>query len=90
VTRRFSPYLARRALDGTSGVALKCRRDELWGVAHATVTFGTDGSVAKVNIGPPFTDTPAGDCVAEALGAARVPAFAGRPAVFVYQFFVGR
>jgi hypothetical protein len=70
--------------------AVKCRRDELWGVAHATVTFGNDGTVSNVSIGPPFTGTPAASCVAEALSAAHVPAFAGRPGVFVYQFFVGK
>jgi hypothetical protein len=80
-------YAARRSLDALSGEAMKCRRDQTWGTAHATVSFNNDGSVSSVGIGPPFTNTPAGECVAQALGAAHVPSFGGR-GVFVYQFFI--
>ena len=60
----------------------------MWGVARATVTFANDGSVEHVSIGPPFTDTATGQCVAEAMRSAHVPPFGGPPAVYISQFFV--
>jgi hypothetical protein len=58
-------------------------------VAKATVTFATDGSIARIVIGPPFTNTPTGDCVAEAMNSAHpIPAFGPRPVVFIATFFV--
>ena len=87
-TRPFNAYAARRALDGTSGNVLSCRRDKKWGVALATVTFANDGSVGQVVVGVPFRGTPTGQCVAEDLSAARIPPFAGKGGVIVYQFFV--
>jgi len=87
-TRLFNAYAARRALDGTSGNVLSCRRGKKWGVALATVTFANDGSVRQVVVGVPFTGTPTGECVAEDLSAARIPPFAGKEGVVVYQFFV--
>jgi hypothetical protein len=87
-TRPFNTYAARRSLDGTSRDILSCRRDKKWGVALATVTFANDGSVKDVVVGVPFRGTPAGECVAEDLSTARVPPFAGKEGVIVYQFFV--
>jgi serine/threonine protein kinase len=87
-TRPFNAYAARRALDATSGNVLSCRRDKKWGVALATVTFGNDGAVSQVAVGVPFRGTPAGECVAEDLSAARIPPFAGKEGVVLYRFFI--
>jgi hypothetical protein len=84
----FAPAAARRALDATKRDVGKCRRGRVWGYASATVTFANDGSVDKVTIAPPFGGTPAGACAAEALGAVRVPPFAGAPGSVTYRFYV--
>jgi serine/threonine protein kinase len=87
-TRGFTTWTAKRALDGTAADVGRCRRGDKWGVASATVTFANDGSVQHVSVGVPFTGTPTGQCVADALGAVHIPSFGGRPGVLVYRFFV--
>ena len=87
---RFPAFAAQRALDGTAHEVGRCRRSDTWGVAKATVTFANDGSVDHVLIGPPFTGTPTGQCVADAMSTVQVPAFGGRPVVYITQFFVPR
>jgi hypothetical protein len=85
----FSVSAARRALDVTSRDVSKCRRNKKWGVAFATVTFASDGSVDHVAVGSPLTGTDTGTCVADALGAAHIEPFGDRPAgVIVYRFYV--
>ena len=85
---RFSPYWAKRALDGVSRDVAKCKQGTRWGVAYATVTFANDGLVDNILIGPPFTGTPTGQCVDGVMRSAHVPPFAGPQAVFVAQFYV--
>ncbi len=85
---RFSVFAAQRALDGTAREVGRCKRSRVWGVARATVTFANDGSVDHVLVGPPFTNTPTGQCVADAMSSVHVPPFGGIPAVYIAQFFV--
>jgi hypothetical protein len=60
----------------------------VWGIATATVHFGNDGTVSKVEISVPFTGTPTGACVSETLATARVGAFGGKPGIVPYRFYV--
>ncbi len=85
---RFSAFAAQRALDATSRDVARCKRSQTWGVAMATVTFANDGSVDHVLVGPPFTGTPTGQCVGDAMSSVHVPPFGGKPAVYIAQFFV--
>jgi hypothetical protein len=87
---RFSGVAAQRALDATWREVLRCKRGRLWGVGQATVVFANDGTVDHIIVGPPFTGTPTGDCVGDAMSGVHVPPFGGRPAVFVTRFFVER
>jgi hypothetical protein len=84
----FSGAAAKRALDGTSRDVLKCHRGKVWGVGSAWVTFANDGTVSRVVLGGPFHGTPCGDCVTEALSAAHVAPFLGKPGSVNYRFFV--
>jgi hypothetical protein len=52
------------------------------------VTFAGDGTVSHVAVGVPFTGTPTGQCVADALSAAKVQPFAGKAPVITVRFFV--
>ncbi len=87
-TARFSVFAAQRALDATARDVARCKRSQRWGVARATVTFANDGSVDHVLVGPPFTNTPTGQCVGDTMSAVHVPPFGGKPAVYIAQFFV--
>jgi hypothetical protein len=87
-TGHFTTAGARRALDATSRTVAKCRLGKRWGTALATVTFANDGSVSQVAVGPPFTRTPSGDCVADGLATAHVKPFAGRSTPIVYRFYI--
>jgi len=84
----FHNAAAIRALDGKWRGIAKCRRGKLWGKASTTVTFAGDGSVTHVDVGAPFTGTPTGDCIAEALSAVRVEPFADSTAAVVYRVYV--
>jgi serine/threonine protein kinase len=89
----FSPPAAKRALDRTWREVGRCRRGKSFGNATATVTFACDGTVDHVDVGPPFTGTPTGDCAITALTAAHVAPFAAGEkadptAVVSYRFYV--
>lgn len=84
----FSKTDAKAALDATAKDVARCKKGKGWGVASATVVFGNDGSVSRVVVGTPFTGTGTGACVAEALQAAKMPPFAGKPGVTTYRFYV--
>jgi hypothetical protein len=79
---------AKQALDAASRDLTRCKLGKAWGIASANVTFGNDGTVSHISVGIPFTGTTTGQCVADALQTARVPPFAGKPAVLSYKFFV--
>ena len=66
----------------------RCKKGKGWGAASATVSFGNDGSVTHVAVGPPFSGTGTGACVSEALQTAKMPPFGGKPGTLVYRFFV--
>jgi hypothetical protein len=87
-TAHFPAGTAKQALDAASHDVAHCKRGKVWGIATANVTFGNDGTVSHVAISVPFTGTTTGQCVSDALSAAKVPPFAGKPAVVPYRFFV--
>jgi hypothetical protein len=89
-TGRFSVMAAQRSLAATAPEVARCKRGTMWGIASATVTFANDGSVEHVLVGPPFTGTPTGQCVGEAMSVARVPSFAGVPGVTIVRFWIPR
>jgi serine/threonine-protein kinase len=84
----FPAGAAKQSLDAASHEIVHCRRGKVWGIASANVTFGNDGSVSHVAISVPFTGTSTGQCVSDALSAAKVPPFSGKPGVVAYRFFV--
>ena len=84
----FRSAAAIRALDGKWREVAKCRRGKTWGKGPTTVTFAGDGSVTHVEVGPPFTGTPTGDCIAETLSSTRVEPFSDSSAVLVYRVYV--
>ena len=88
VSDHFPSSAARQALDAVSGEITRCRRGKVWGIGTATVTFANDGTVAHVDVSVPFTGTSTATCVAEAVRTAHVGAFAGKPGVVPYRFFV--
>jgi hypothetical protein len=84
----FRNAAAVRALDGKWRGIAKCRRGKLWGKASTTVTFAGDGSVTHVDVGAPFTGTPTGDCITDALSTVRVEPFGEGSAAVVYRVYV--
>jgi hypothetical protein len=84
----FDATAAKEALDATASTVARCQRGQVFGPAHAIVTFGNDGAVRRCAVSPPFLGTSAGVCVAKALSRARVPAFVGKPGVVVHHFAV--
>lgn len=84
----FSKTDAKAALDATAKDVARCKKGKGWGAASATIVFGNDGAVNRVVVGPPFTGTGTGACVAEALQAAKTAPFTGKPGVMTYRFYV--
>jgi hypothetical protein len=66
----------------------QCRHGSNWGHGYATVAFANDGSVDRVLVDPPFSRTVTGKCVADALGAARIPSFAGYKGYYRFHFYI--
>ncbi len=87
-TAHFPAGTAKQVLDAAAKDIAHCKRGKVWGIASANVTFANDGTVAHVAISVPFTGTSTGQCVSDALTAAKVPPFAGKPGVIAYRFFV--
>jgi hypothetical protein len=84
----FRAAAAVRSLDAKWRDIAKCRRGKVWGKAPTTVTFAGDGSVAHVDVGPPFTDTPTADCISDALSSVRVEPFGDKTAELIYRVYV--
>jgi hypothetical protein len=84
----FRNGAATRALDGKWREVARCRRGKAWGKASTTVTFANDGSIAHIDVGPPFTGTPTGECIADTLASTRVEPFNEQSAVLVYRIYV--
>jgi len=84
----FTKIDAKVALDTTAKDVARCKKGKGWGAAAATVSFGNDGSVTHVVVGPPFSGTGTGACVSDALQTAKMPPFGGKPGTLVYRFFV--
>ena len=87
-TAHFPGIAAKASLDVASHEITHCHKGKVWGTASAFVTFSNDGTVSHVTVGVPFTGTPTGACVGDALSSAHVPPFAGHPVVLNYKFFV--
>jgi serine/threonine-protein kinase len=56
------------------------------GRGAAWVTFGRDGSVTHIKVGPPFAGTPEGKCLTDLFRVARVGPFLGPPGAVIYKF----
>jgi hypothetical protein len=84
----FPAVAAKQALDAAAHEAKTCKRGKVWGIGSANVTFASDGTVSHVAVGVPFTGTPTGQCVADALSGAKVQPFAGKALPITVKFFV--
>jgi serine/threonine protein kinase len=56
------------------------------GPGAAWITFGRDGSVTHIKIGPPFAGTPQAKCLTDIFRTARVGPFLGPPGAVIYKF----
>jgi hypothetical protein len=88
VDSQVNNMAAIRALDGKWREIARCRRGKAWGKASTTVTFAADGSVTHVEVGAPFSGTPTGDCIADALSRTHAPPIGGDGAELVYRVYV--
>jgi serine/threonine-protein kinase len=84
----FSRAAAQRAINSVRGKVRRCRHGRFWGNGYATVVFGSDGSVDRVLVDPPFSRTVAGKCVADAFGLAHMRSFAGRDGYYRLRFYI--
>jgi serine/threonine-protein kinase len=84
----FPAAAAKQALDVAARDTKGCKRGKVWGIGSANVTFAGDGTVSHVAVGVPFTGTPTGQCVADALSTAKVQPFAGKAPVLTVRFVV--
>jgi serine/threonine protein kinase len=86
-TKRLVGAAAYAALSAIGNHLESCQRPggpSGWGAAW--VTFGRDGSVTHIKVGPPFAGTPEGKCVADLFRVARVGPFLGPPGAVIYKF----
>ena len=67
----------------------QCRHGRFWGNGYATVVFGSDGTVVRVLVDPPFSMTVTGKCVADALGVAHMRSFGGHKGYYRLRFYIG-
>jgi serine/threonine-protein kinase len=86
----FSYLAAQRALLSVTGKVRKCRRGRTWGDGYATVIFGSDGSVKRVLVDPPFSMTVTGKCVADALGLAHMRSFGDHKGYYRLHFYIAK
>jgi serine/threonine protein kinase len=85
----FNRGAAMAQLGAAGGRTASCKRPGgPSGAGHVTVTFGPDGSAAKVNVASPFAGTPVGSCVAGVFSGARVPPFTGGSVSLPWSFKV--
>ena len=85
----FSLSAAQHAVSSVIGKVRKCRQGRgVWGSGWATVVFGSDGSVQRVLVDPPFSMTVTGKCVAVALSAAHMRSFAGHKGYDRVRFYI--
>ena len=85
----FNKRLAMSALDKVGKNLSECRRTKgLWGIGGATIYFANDGTIDKLDVGPPFRGTPEGTCVTDRLMTAKIGPFAGPAPAVVYNFVV--
>jgi hypothetical protein len=70
---------ATRSAESCPGVvaAMENKENKQRGEATVTITFQEDGSVKSAAIGSPFTDTPVGNCAANAFKSVIVPPYTG-------------
>lgn len=86
----FSYLAAQRALLNVVGSVRKCRRGRSWGDGYATVIFGSDGSVKRVLVDPPFSMTVTGKCIADTLSHAHMRSFGDHKGYYRLHFYVGK
>jgi len=87
--RHFSLAAAQRSVGSVISKVRKCRQGRgVWGFGWATVVFGSDGSVQRVLVDPPFSMTVTGKCVAEALSLAHTRSFVGHKGYDRVRFYI--
>jgi hypothetical protein len=86
-TKHLVGATAMAALDALSARLDTCVRPGGYtGRGAAWVTFGRNGSVSLVKLGPPLAGTPEGKCVGDLFRGARVAPFLGPPGGLIYKF----
>lgn len=87
--RTFDKALAAKLIAASVERARSCRAPSSpSGTGRARITFATDGTVASVDIGAPYTDTEAGRCVARELSRVTLTPFDGEPVTVTKSFEV--
>jgi hypothetical protein len=78
----------RVAMESVRGSVLACsiQQENAPPTATITVTFAATGRVTTANVGPPFSGTPAGSCMARAVRSATVGPFSASTFQVVYPF----
>ncbi len=86
-TKRLVGAAAYTALSAIGNHLESCQRPGGHsGLGAALVTFGRDGTVTHIKVGPPFAGTPEGKCLTDLFRAARVGPFLGPPGAVIYKF----
>ncbi len=86
-TKRLVGAAAYAALSAIGNHLESCERPGgRSGRGAAWVTFGRDGSVTHIKVGPPFAGTPEGKCLTDLFRIARVGPFLGPPGAVIYKF----
>ena len=85
---RDAMLAAQRAINSVTSKVRRCRHGRFWGNGYATIAFGSDGSVDRVLVDPPFSMTVTGKCVADALSLAHMRSFEGRNGYYRLRFYI--
>jgi hypothetical protein len=87
MAKAFTRAAATAALDAVSSDLLTCPRPSgLSGPGSVRVTFGNEGTVVHIKIGPPYANTQDGACILDRLRGARMAPFRGPPGGISYTF----
>lgn len=85
----FNEPMARSRLGQANGILVFCKKEGgVTGPGTATVTFATDGTVSAVTMDPPYSGTPAGDCVTGHFKRTKISAFQGSSQTLKHTFEV--
>jgi hypothetical protein len=87
----FDVELARKLLNAAADRAKTCAAPSgPTGQGSARISFGRDGTVAAVEVAPPFSDTEVGRCVAREFSRLSVTPYEGEPVTVKKAFDIAR